>query len=101
MLQTRLSRDLPNHQPHRTTRQRLAPLTDKKRIASGWRTRLRAFDQPGFNGRRLTVVEFVRTAVATNLNASIRCFSNVFSSVNPGNPMAELEIYQFNPLLVP
>ena len=37
MLEISLSCNLPNQEPHRTTRQRLAPLADKERVAIGLR----------------------------------------------------------------
>ena len=65
MLQAGLSGDLPNHQPHRGSRQRFAPLTDEQRVAILRRIHPRSFGQPSFNGWRLAVVELVRTAIAT------------------------------------
>ena len=53
MLQAGRPSDLVDHQPHRDTRQRLAPLTDEERVAILRGIHLCSFDQPGFNGQRL------------------------------------------------
>src|SRR5215469_166686 len=55
--------DLFDHEPHRHPRQSLAPLTDKELLNFGRRIHLLAFDQPGPDGTRLAVIEWMQAGI--------------------------------------